>query len=641
MLLLSKRQKDILMYLIKSSEPIPADWIAKELGVSDRTVRDELKQIQQNSSMLGINIESIRGKGYIIKVLHRELFAKATSHFSQENNQLINSFEEQEYRVRYILKRLLLAQDFLKLESLEEETFVSKSTLQTDLKLVRKMIQKYKLNIINRPHYGTKIEGDEYMKRLCLSDSMLNRNRRSMVHMDSDQLLDKELLENIRAILITKANNHNINISDFELENLAVHIAIACKRLQEGFIIEPIHIEFNKEHTFEKIVSAEIIKEVESLTKLSFPKSEIDYIIVHLLGTKLLTNQDSDQFDDVHTIVNRILEKLKTELNWDFSGDKEFIKSITLHLRPAINRLKYGLNIRNPLLSQIKTKYPSAFEGAVIASKSIEEILDKEVGQHEIAYLALHIGVALQRMKEQQKKVKRVLIVCASGVGSASLLYYHLENVFQGEIEIVDTISYYKLIAYNLSDIDFIISTIPIEENLGVPVLVVNTFLEDADIIKIKNKLTSNQNDKQEYLDPSRIFIHKEFENKESTIQFLCNELHKQGLVSKNYAELVLEREKLAATCFGNLVAVPHPIRAETSDTFWTICTLKSPIQWDDDKMVQFVCLLNIEKGSEERLSGMYQQLIKVIENKSVVQKLIKSQSKEEIINIMHGQIGN
>ncbi|MFJ5622955.1 BglG family transcription antiterminator [Peribacillus loiseleuriae] len=642
MLSLTKRQKSILQFLEESSEPVTAKWIAKEMGISDRTVRNEIKQLQHNSCSM-LSIESIRGKGYQLKVLDSEFLSKESSLLSEENNQSA-TYMEQEERVRYIVTRLLLAQDFIKFETLEEEIFVSRSTLQQDLKLVREIINKYKLKIMNRPHYGTKVEGDEHMKRSCLSNLILRKSWDITFKGDSFQLVESVFFEKIKEVLIKKVNDHHINISDVELGNLTIHIAIACKRIQKGFIIDPLGVHIGNEHAFEKMVSMEIIKEVEFITGLTFPKSEIDYIIVHLLGTKLLTKEELTnfgEFDEVNNLVNCMMEKLRTEFNWDFHNDLEFIKGITLHLRPAMNRLRYGLNMRNPLLSQTKTKFPSAFEGAVVASKCIEDYLNKETGENEIAYIALHIGAALERLKEKQKQAKRALIVCATGMGSARLLFYHLQNVFKSDIQIVDTINYYNLTSYNLSGIDFIISTIPIKEKLGIPVLVVNTFLEEEDITNIKKKLVSSKSNIQDYLHPSRIFINQELDTKEHTIRFLCNKLYKQGLVSKDYVELVLEREKLATTCFGNLVAVPHPIKPVTNKTFWTVCTLKSPIQWDEQKRVQFVCLLNIEEGGTDKLNQMYQQLINIIEHKSIVQKLIKSSSKEEIVKTMYGQIRN
>lgn len=212
-----------------------------------------------------------------------------------------------------------------------------------------------------------------------------------------------------------------------------------------------------------------------------------------------------------------------------------------------------------------------------------------------------------------------------------------MKNNFSNYINIVDTISYYQLEDYNLSNIDFIISTIPITKTFDIPVLTVNTFLSESDIENISNYLVfGDLYDEQDFLDPSRIFLNIEFNDKESVIRFLCEELYKQNLVTKKYVHLVLEREKLAPTSYGNLVAIPHPITPSTDKTFWTVCTLKQPILWDEDHPVQFVCLLNVKKGAKKTLDFMYDRLIRIINSKSVIEKIIKCESKEELIDILY-----
>ncbi|MEQ2527969.1 transcription antiterminator [Robertmurraya yapensis] len=634
----SKRQKDIFSVLSKVNESITSEWIAKEIGVSDRTVRNEIKLIQQKSASFGIVIESYRGKGYSMKVLDQQLFSSAVGQVSDEADTTIVNYADQENRVLYMLTRLLLVKDFIKIEKFSDELFVSISTVQNDLKIVRSILKKYNLKLTTRPYYGTKVEGDEYMKRQCLSNSVLNRKQDPFVDSDSFQLLDQEVYENVKKILIDKLITYKIDISDISLTNLVTHITIACKRIEEGWIIEHLEDWIIQQYPFEQMVAKEIIAEVERFTGLTFPTSEMDYIIIHLLGTKLLNEkelQEINDHDEVGKIVNLILERLKNELNWDFRDDIEFIQALTLHIRPAMNRLKYKMNIRNPLLNDIKTKYPIAFDGAVIASKCIEEYLNLEIVEHEIAYIALHIGVALERMKTRKNELKKVLVVCASGVGSARLLYYRLKNHFDHSIEIVDTINYYNLVSYNLASVDLIISTIPILETLRVPVLVVNPFLDDKDIQKINGFLKKSSYQVESYLNSSRIFLQQDLQDKESVIEFLCNELYNQGLVPADYVNLVLERESLAPTCFGDLVAIPHPMTPVTEETFWTICTLKKPIQWHEDQMVQFVCLLNIRKGPNSDLDQMYQNMIAILDNRMLIQRLIESKNQNEVISLL------
>lgn len=630
---LNNRQKEILMFLKKFNEPITAKWMSKELGVSDRTIRNEINKLQKECESFGIEIESTRGKGYQLKVINKALLKNESHLLFKKNDSLSDRFVLQDNRVKYILQRLLLAKDFIKMERLEDELFVSKSTLQNDLKLVEKKLKQFRLTYVNRPYYGKKVHGDEYMKRLCLSNSALENNKGFSNERDWFRLLDFNLFVKIKVIIIEIVDDYNFDISDLTLESLATHITIACKRIEDDFIIGPLNVPLTDGSTIERNVADKIIQEVENFTGLKFPQTEVEYILVHLLGTKLSYEIDSSESNILSEIVEGIVEKLKEVYNWDFSYDLEFIRGLSFHLGPVMNRLRYGMNIHNPLLNDIKAKYPLAFEGAVVASKCIGKYINKEIGEHEISYVAMYIGAALERMQITQKN--RVLIVCATGVGSAKLLYFHLKKLFEDEMEIMDTISYYKLSSYPLDDIDFIISTIPVEMEFNVPVIVVNPLLVDEDIKNIKYQFNVFQDKDLTFIDPSRVFIHQELKDRESVIRFLCNKLNEQEIVSKDYVELVLKREALSSTYFGNLVAIPHPIITQTNKTLWTICTLKYPIPWIDQNMVQFVCLLNVKEDSSEDLSNMYERLIALIKSNSVIQQLITSNSTEELIEIL------
>lgn len=635
--MLSGRQREILLLLSRHKEPVTAEWIAKELSVSDRTIRKELKNMQADYNELGVSISPIKGKGYCLHILDHEVFQQEINPLLTEDPQ---DFSEQKARVYFLLKRLLLQEGYVKLEQFEREMYVSKSTIQKDLRLVREMLGKYRLSLMVKPHYGVNVAGSEYRKRLCFANYRLMEEPSNPAN--NSRIADESFTEQIKKIIINKVNVHKIEISDVALGNLTNHIVIACKRMEQGFAMEELGQTIGDEHPFEKKVAMEIIEEVEALAGFAFPRAELEYIIIHLMGTKLLHENaltEYREFDETREIVSCMVARLKDELDWDFTSDREFLHALALHIRPAINRLRFEMNIRNPLVNDIKVKYPSAFEGAIIASICLEEWLSVKVEEDEIGYIALHIGVALERMKRKARKQKRVILVCASGVGSAKLLSYRLQEQFSRELEIVDCINYYKLADYDLSAIDLVISTIPISERLTAPVQVVSNFLEAEDIKGIKKRLLSpNKNNKDSYLAEDHVFIGKKFETKEAVIAFLSNILYEQGLVSKEYGQLVLEREEIASTSFGNLVAIPHPTIPETNDTFWTVCTLARPIIWNENQMVQVVCLLNISRDAKGDLEEMYEQLISIIEDKKVIQQVIKAKSKTEVIRLFQSE---
>ncbi|MGX4668528.1 hypothetical protein JNUCC74_04845 [Cerasibacillus sp. JNUCC 74] len=74
----------------------------------------------------------------------------------------------------------------------------------------------------------------------------------------------------------------------------------------------------------------------------------------------------------------------------------------------------------------------------------------------------MHIGAAIENQKLKTAS-KRCLVICASGFGTAKLIYYRLKFQFGEHLSVVGTTEYYKLKQYDLSDIDFIVSSIPIK----------------------------------------------------------------------------------------------------------------------------------------------------------------------------------
>jgi lichenan operon transcriptional antiterminator len=245
-------------------------------------------------------------------------------------------------------------------------------------------------------------------------------------------------------------------------------------------------------------------------------------------------------------LVSDILAKIDEKLTLGISDDKELFEQMCLHVKPAINRYRYGMNLRNPMIEEIKANYPVAFQAGLIAGKELKKQLSINIDENEIGYLALHIGVAMER-KQIHHGPKRCIIVCASGVGSARLLYYKLQSTFGPKLDIVNTTEFYKLQHMDLQDIDFIISTVPIQQKMSIPVIHVNTFLGDQDLNKIRSAV-SEQATTLEYTREELVFLQQAFLTKEEVFSHMFSQLKEMGLIDDVFIESVKERESLSST---------------------------------------------------------------------------------------------
>lgn len=637
----NSRMRTILRELMAAQTPITGAYLANLNQVTARTTREDVKSLDELILGHGASIDSVMGKGYQLEITDDTKFRKyLQTVFEKEVTTEGYVPESPEERTTYLIKRLLLSEGYLKLDDLADELYVSRSTIQNTLKPVKEILNNYDIKLESRPNYGLKITGNELKLRFCMAEYIFDRNDEKSQGLLDPQFssIPQEDLDAISDIILRQIKEHHITLSDIAMNNLLIHIAIAYKRIKSGYHVTLYHTDLEEimEQT-EFQVAKKIVKEVEATFQVKFPQTEVAYIAIHLLGTKMLSQKNEVvgqvMEEEVFKLVNFALEKIEAELDLGIKDDKELILGLSLHLKPAINRYKYGMNIRNPMLEDIKKNYPLAFEAGIIAGLAIEEETGTEINENEVGYLALHIGAAIERSKLKSGP-KRCLIVCASGLGTAQLIYYKLKSQFGRNLDVVGTTEYYKLNQYNLHEVDFIISSIPIAEELPAPVIEVNAIMGDNDLRKIESHIVDRKEDVDTYFRKDLMFLRKNFTTKEAALEFLHKTLYGKGLVDKHFLDAIYERENVAPTAFGNLVAIPHPIAPKSEQTFLAVCTLEKPIMWQD-KPVQLICVLSVKKNSQEDLQAMYDQLGKIIDNSSMVQKLIKAKTAEEFMSVL------
>ncbi|MFM9280670.1 BglG family transcription antiterminator [Paenibacillus jiagnxiensis] len=636
-----------ILHILISEQIVNSEYLAKLLNVSSRTIRTDLKELSALLSTHGATIKSLKGAGYQLEIHDEQRFRHLLKQLKESEmatpQQISGSSES---RHRFLIRKLLLTEEYFKLDDLADLLFVSRSTIQNDIREVRRILKHYGLTLENRPHYGIKIKGSETQLRYCMSDYIFSRADDAAESTHSPSILSDEEMALIREVILERIEANDITLSDIALNNLVIHIAIACKRIRDKRYVSFYPQEMKKiEGQREFGVAAEIVSSLERKMNHSFPFAEVAYIAVHLLGVRTVAAANMDDTEikgmidgEIYDLTVEILDNIEKRMQLGIRHDKELFVTFCLHLKPVINRFKYGMNLRNPMLDEIKANYPLAFEAGVLAGETIRQRLGMEIEENEIGYLAIHIGAAIER-KKITNTPKRCLIVCASGRGSAKLLYYKLQSEFGSKLDIVGTTEFYKLKQMPLDTLDFVISTIPIsDETLPVPIIHVNTFLGGGDIDKIEQAISETGLPAIHYVRKKLVFLQQKMDSKEEVLAFIADRILEAGLVKGPFLESVLEREAMSSTSFGNFVAIPHPMEPFADSTFWAVCTLQKPIDWDG-KPVQFVCMLCMQRSKTEDVQGMYNILLTILNNENLVQQLIKCRTYSEFVRVLHGHV--
>lgn len=650
---MTNRLPSIVKILLNSRVPVTVDFIAKELGVSNKTIRNDLKTLEDYLQKRGLSLKKRPGIGVSIEGSEK---GKAALNNEVTAGAALPKSHTPESRKLFILKCLLLSKGSITIKQLSELMYVSKVTIQKDLNDVEEWLQRFNLSLLKKTNYGIEVVGDEENVRNAMANLIAmtenEDNLKELLYNEATFRIDYRTIEKLRELIdldyvsIEKIITHaeeklGFRFSDEAYSSLLIHLAIAIDRVRKN---KDIQLSNDVLNDLKQKRDYPVAREIASMTERAFniklPESEVGYILLHILGAKMqqgkslevdLSSYDERNEDIAMTMAKEIVEIAQRSLAMDFSSDKLLLNGLILHLQPTINRLKYGLSLRNPILNEIKSNYPEIFGVAWMTSVVFEKYLGKNIGEEEIGYIALHIGAAVERAK----KPLRTLVVCTSGIGTSQLLAARLEKSFK-QLEIVDVISSIALTERPLDDIDIIISTVPVE--CSKPVITINPILSSIDIKMLENFIETmckkNYSRLRHTLPVEVLECQRPYKNKEEVITSMYNSLYASGYVKKGYLEDMLQREKIGPTTIGNGVAMPHGSPELVNKSILAVTTLQDPVSWEDDK-VDIVFMVCIAKDDVDKARTIFKGLYEIIDSSQTLNLLRKAKNRDEIIRIL------
>lgn len=613
---------------------ITSEELAAILNVSSKTVRNEIRKINADLEKYEAYVEIKPKHGCKLIVKDRELYDLFLKEINNEEENVPNNAKE---RVFYILQLLLTNDDWVKVEELCERLYVSQSSLSLNLKDVRNYLEEYNITLLSKPGYGLKIQGNEFDIRLCLANlNFVDRKENPRAFLEDKQ----KVLRDIRSILFQIFQKHNYHMADFSFENLVIHIFVALFRAKEGCEAELSDDQMNKiKHEEEYGMACEIVKELEEAFHLQLAEDETGYVCIHLAAKKIVSYQEEAQnvviSQEINDIVVHMLKAVKEAYQIDFLDDLELRMMLSLHLVPFDVRMDYDLVLHNPLLEDIKTQYPLAYSLAVAASDVLKDHYNKCIKEDEIGYFALHFNLALERKNKQMEK-KNILVVCGTGRGTAKLLLYRFKDKFGKYIENITTCDALSVPNVDFTDIDMVITTIPITYSVPVPILEVKSLLSDDDVKNIHRFLNEDATTTMtQYFDKKLFLTDVDANCKEDVLKIMVDAIVKvhQELDLNEFYDAIMKRESQAVTEFDNMLAVPHPYKALSKDTFVCVAILKKPIVWEKKK-VQFIYLMSMETDQERNLNIFYKITSKLLVSKNYIKEIIQKKSYDEMMKI-------
>lgn len=646
--MLSQKEKSIAQYLFQHrNQFVTSKELAGQVACSDRTVRTYLKSLSESFKTLeGVSLFSKQGYGYQLQVSDEEEFFSLVGEDLVKVGQKNTDITDRHY---YIINKLIFEQKDILLDDLADQLFVSRSTLSSDVKKIRRILSDYHLNINSRANRGIFVEGAEHHKRRFIMDYFFSGHfMKNFQNYISEEILNLPIsFEELTIVVLDECRNGKLSLSDFVIQNLVIHIALALKRVMDGFQMTPIYLDQEK-FAHELMIAKHIVHRLERMTGIIFPKEEADYIALHLISKGKYSTKERylDIEQSLRSDLMLALERCDERYGLAFSRDFTLIEGLLTHMEVLAERLKNKIQLKNPLLEEVRSLYQEPFE---LTKELVDQIVffkDYHLSDDELAYMTLHLMAALERYKEDKKV--NVLVICATGYGSAQMLKHRLLNELSRQVHVVDVVGYYDINDDLLTGVDLIISSIDLSTLVfSIPVVTVSVFLKSEDVLAIKQVLSTLSGSTSrpiiskanqlasifdQYFSPNYFQVFEKTD-KAGVLNALVDCFNEQEEVSYKYhlLDLMIQREKMSSVVFDQDIAVPHPLKAFDKQHKIGVAIIKNGIDWDEQfHHIKLVFLVSPSVHDNDGLSDLTQLLVRLTERSDIKEKMIHSQSYEE-----------
>ncbi len=589
----------------KSDTYVTIDEMSKAFDVSKATIRLDINEMRDLLKKYELELDVKRGTGFKLKGSSQNIL-KLKQYLSKADNCLD---EISKQALIYLIKNI---NKYTTIKDISQELSISESSISKRLKPLNAFLKKYNSEILSIKNKGIVLTGEENGLRKLLIDYTINLVPEEPLQKKDDtatQILNVLKIDSSEIFkAIEEAQSFlKIKLSDESFNTLAIHIAIAIVRIRKGQTAT-IPLQSDKDKFKEEYDAALLIaNHINEAYAIEMDENEIYYLFLHLMSTHILRSDTIASPDENDIKANKICNSIiqLIENIKQVTIEQKYINNLLLHLHPMINRLEYGMELKNPLLDEIKAKYPESYGIAWMCNQIFIRECHKPISENEAGYLSIHIQTMLESI---QTKINAV-VVCSSGIGISQLLATQISQNFRN-INIIDVCGLDQFKRTKYENLHLVISSMNIETTY--PLIVVSPILNAQNINELSDFLSEYKFEEKKKLE---IFgrLKRKFNNKNELIDFVGKDLESKGIVTNQFIESVLQREKVSSTEIGMGIAIPHAEFSTILKPLFYIVTLVKPIKWNEEDvdLIVFPLVNEVSKLWEiPQLNQIYKKLL-------------------------------
>ena len=591
---LTLRQRKLINYLQHKTDFVTGEELAGHLLVSARTIRSDIAEINQKLESHHIQILSKRSIGYLLQAED----SAALKELSRSNV----TFLSRDDRVRHIAFRLCLSDTPIDLYDLEDEMYISHTTLEQDINALRKAY------VLPFPHIdffrfkNTIAFGNDERKRRAILNRLFtenwNYNARGNTYYHY-QYLEEDLVNLIMPETTYYMNQAGIRMEDINMVILNLTIAIMFYRISKGYELTEAS---GRSCDDAVAISAgdRLLDCLEQILSCRFSPIERTELYIHIscarmLDAKKLNFQTIPDYftPSVIQFAEAYLKKVHATFHLDFSDNEDFYITLLQYFRYLTMPVHYFNDVENHsdiTRSNLLIELEIAFLVQPLAIDFYGNYLD----QKELLYLAFCISGALSYSYRMAPKLKTV-IMCHLNITAAWNLKQKVLNKFNDYIEFLDLLPMYAKNYYDFEQVDMVIETVnkTITEETACKTIYVSPYLTVTDISNLEAYIFKRQmNRLYDASLPTLLSLFEQafwHENLTDTdylpvIELQAMDFIGSGYVTSEYLSDILRREAILSSAFLPGIVLMYS-SVPSSRTCLSVATFMHRVKWNSHKI--------------------------------------------------------
>ncbi len=624
-----------LIHIFQKAQPMTVAALASKLDVSERTIRNDIKQLNEVLQPHA-SIEGVRGN-YTLRIFDMTQFRKTIERLYSAND-VLNCVTN---RMEYIFEKLLQAQEPVLMDELAYEMNIARTTFVGDLKKLRAELEQYDISVVGKQNRGLLLCGCEMDIRKYVLENLYDA-------LYGQYPLDVEIVQMVTEAFAESSWGKSVQ------QSFLMFLTLMLDRYLQEHAIGKLSVQFyNLTERPEFAFVDTLLQRIEQFLHITFPIEERIFVFLPIIGMRTPSDLQVMQCilldNSVHGLMARVLECIKAEMNITIESG-EFTEEFLYHLMFMVNRLRFHVRLRNPMVEELQKKYPLAYRMANIAANVVQEEYNCMVSEDEKGYLASYFSVFLEENSRKYKKVFHVAVVCGTGRVTARLIAAQLRKVLDSSAELTlfpyDTITSEILNAY-----DIVLTTIDLHCSCKRPVIRIYEIFQEQELIhKIEKArywdqievpvLDNNWFVMASLLDQSRFFRLDAYTSYEQGVAYMVDCLTESGQLDKAFKERLQRREEKGSMVF-DTIAIPHTVQYASDKLVLAIGVFQEPIVHQQHHVrVIFLLALPEQSKQEELLIRVYDEIMHITQDTTLLEKIANAKDFQALLHALYLQVG-